>query len=208
MSPLSTLLTVAAIHWVAMVSPGPNVLLVAQTAMARSRRSALAVAVGVACGAGVLATGAAVGLALVIEQVGWLRHAIQIAGGAYLVYLGFVTWRGAADPPSRPQRGGGAGDSVRDDLLRGLLTNLTNPKAAVFFGSILAPTLDEAVSDWVRLAAVGVIVVDALCWHCLLALAFARPGVRRLYGRAKLVVDRVVGAALALFGARLVLYPR
>ena len=206
MSALSTLLTVAAIHWAAMASPGPNVLLVTQTAMARSRRSALAVAVGVASGAAVLATTAAVGLTVVIEQVTWARHALQLAGGAYLLFLGVQTWRGAREPPPRPEAAG-RDESPRRFYLRGLLTNLTNPKAAVFFGSVLAPTLGHAVSGWVRAAAVAIIVVDALLWHCLLALLFARPGVRQLYARAKTVVDRLVGAALALLGLRLASEP-
>ena len=206
MSALSTLLTVAAIHWAAMASPGPNVLLVTQTAMARSRRSALAVAVGVASGAAVLATAAAVGLTVVIEQVTWARHALQLAGGAYLLFLGVQTWRGAREPPPRPEAAG-RDESPRRFYLRGLLTNLTNPKAAVFFGSVLAPTLGHAVSGWVRAAAVAIIVVDALLWHCLLALLFARPGVRQLYARAKTVVDRLVGAALALLGLRLASEP-
>ena len=206
MSALSTLLTVAAIHWAAMASPGPNVLLVTQTAMARSRRSALAVAVGVASGAAVLATAAAIGLTVVIEQVTWARHALQLAGGAYLLFLGVQTWRGAREPPPRPEAAG-RDESPWRFYLRGLLTNLTNPKAAVFFGSVLAPTLGHAVSGWVRAAAVAIIVVDALLWHCLLALLFARPGVRELYARAKTVVDRLVGAALALLGLRLASEP-
>jgi threonine efflux protein len=206
MSPLSTLVTVAAIHWAAMASPGPNVLLVTQTAMARSRRSALAVAVGVASGAAVLATAAAIGLTVVIEQATWARHALQVAGGAYLVFLGVQTWRSAHEPPPPPDPAQRDDDPTRY-YLRGLLTNLTNPKAAVFFGSVLAPTLDQAVSEWVRIAAVAIIVVDALLWHCLLAVLFARPGVRNLYARAKVVVDRLVGAALALLGLRLASEP-
>ena len=206
MSPLSTLVTVAAIHWAAMASPGPNVLLVTQTAMARSRRSALAVAVGVASGAAILATAAAIGLTVVIEQATWARHALQVAGGAYLVFLGVQTWRSAHEPPPPPDPARPDDDPTRY-YLRGLLTNLTNPKAAVFFGSVLAPTLDQAVSGWVRLVAVAIIVADALFWHCLLAVLFARPAVRNLYARSKVVVDRLVGAALALLGLRLASEP-
>ena len=83
------------------------------------------------------------------------------------------------------------------------MTNLTNPKAAVFFGSILAPVLDGAEADWVVVAAIAVIVVNALWWHCLLAVLFARPPVRRWYARAKRVIDRVVGGLLVLLGVRL-----
>ena len=202
MSPSSTLLTIAAIHIAAMASPGPNVLLVTQTAMAHSRRRALAVAAGVATGALLLAAGAALGLGLLIGQVAWLRVAVQLAGGAYLIFIGVQTWRGAQDPPPSPGGTPGDGGLLRD-YRRGLLTNLTNPKAAVFFGSILAPALDAGVSDAVRLAAVALIAFNALWWHCLLAVVFSLPGVQRGYGRVKPVVDRVVGGLLALLGARL-----
>ncbi len=207
MSTLSLLLTVALIHLLAMLSPGPNVLVVTQTAMSRPRRSALAVALGVACGALLLSSGAAIGLGVVIERVELLRGALQVAGGLYLVYLGIVTWRGARDPPPR------LGSDVQDDpapghyFRRGLLTNLTNPKAAVFFASILAPVLDRADSSWVLVAAVAIVVVNALWWHCLLAVLFSHQRVRRAYAGAKTVIDRVVGAGLGLLGIRLALEP-
>jgi RhtB (resistance to homoserine/threonine) family protein len=202
MSPTATLLTVAAVHWVAMASPGPNVLLVAQTAMSRGRREALAAAAGVASGALLLSGAAALGLGLLVEGAAPLRTAIQLAGAAYLVYLGVQIWRSAGRPlvvaPAGPRRA-----SLARDFRRGLLTNLTNPKALVFFGSVLAPTLDVGESGWVGIAAVVVIAVDALIWHSLLAVAFARPGVQRGYGRAKTTIDRAVGGLLALIGVRL-----
>jgi threonine efflux protein len=201
-SATATLLSIAALHWAAMVSPGPNVLLVAQTAMSESRRAALAAAAGVASGAVVLTTAALLGLGFVVEQVDWARTVLRVAGAAYLVYLGVQIWRSASDPPAigRPQtddRGGWR------DYRRGLLTNLTNPKAALFFGSILTPTLAAGASGWVAPAAVVLIFVDALVWHCLLAVLFARPGIQRGYARAKRTIDRVVGAALVLLGVRL-----
>jgi RhtB (resistance to homoserine/threonine) family protein len=203
-SALALLGSVALIHLAAMASPGPNVLVVTQTAMSRSQRSALAVAVGVATGALILSTAAAVGLGLVFERVSWVRNAVQVAGGAYLLYLGLRIWLGADQPPPPPEPAARTGDDgLREFWGRGLLTNLTNPKAAIFFGSILAPVLDRAEADWVVAAAIFVIVVNALWWHCLLAVLFARPPVRRWYGRAKRVIDRVVGGLLALLGLRL-----
>ncbi len=208
MSTAALLLSVATIHLVAMASPGPNVLVVTQTAMSRSQRDALAVALGVAAGSLLLSSAAAAGLGLVFEQLSWVRSAIQVAGGTYLVYLGAITWRGAdaappAAQPSRERVGAGGWRLFR----RGLYTNLTNPKAAVFFGSILAPVLDQAASAWVVAAAIAIVVANALWWHCLLAVLFARPPVRRWYARSKRVIDRLVGGLLVLLGGRLALEP-
>ena len=200
MSAPATLLSVAAVHWIAMASPGPNVLLVAQTAMSRSRRDALAVAAGVATGALLLSAAAALGLGLVVQSATWVRPLLQLAGAAYLIYLGVQTWR-FADRPG--QLGDASPAPLGRQYRRGLFTNLSNPKALVFFGSVIAPTLDVANSGWVGLAAVGVITVDALVWHALLAVGFARPAVQRRYLSAKRVVDRVVGGLLALIGVRL-----
>jgi threonine efflux protein len=200
MSAPATLLSVALVHWIAMASPGPNVLLVAQTAMSRSRREALAVAAGIATGALLMSAAAALGLGLLVESAIWVRPLLQLAGAAYLIYLGVQTWRSADRP--------GTLDAALPAPLgrqyrRGLFTNLSNPKALVFFGSVIAPTLDVANSGWIGLAAVGVITVDALVWHALLAVAFARPALQRRYLSAKRVVDRVVGGLLALIGVRL-----
>jgi RhtB (resistance to homoserine/threonine) family protein len=197
MSTLWTLLTVASVHWLGMASPGPNVLLVAQTAMARSRGRALAAALGVATGALVLSSLAALGLAVAIRGSDTLLHALQTAGGAYLVYLGSRVWREARESLQQAPVGAGHGRY----FARGLLTNLSNPKAIVFYASVLTAVLADTDSEWVRVAAVGVIVVDAVVWHCFLAVTFTRPGVRGWYGRRKGAIDRVVGAGLALLGA-------
>jgi threonine/homoserine/homoserine lactone efflux protein len=176
-----------------MLSPGPNVLVVAQTAMSHSRAAGVAAALGVAAGAGLLATAATAGLSLVTDQSTALRQGLQVAGGCYLVYLGASMWLGARSP-ARASAGG------RAYFLRGLLTNLSNPKAAVFFGSVVGATLGPGASDGVRVAAVVVIVVDASLWHCLVAVLFAKPAVRDAYLRRRRTIDRVVGALLAALG--------
>lgn len=200
MSAPATLLSLAVVHWIAMASPGPNVLLVAQTAMSRSRREALATAAGIATGAFLLSAAAALGLGLLVESATWVRPVLQLAGAAYLIYLGVQTWL-SADRPAMLD--GAPPASVARQYRRGLFTNLSNPKALVFFGSVIAPTLDVSNSGWVGLAAVVVITVDALAWHVLLAIGFGQPAVQRRYLGAKRVVDRVVGGLLALIGVRL-----
>jgi threonine efflux protein len=197
MSTLSTLLTVASVHWLGMASPGPNVLLVAQTAMARSRAAAIAAALGVATGALILSSLAALGLGVAIQGSDVLLHLLQTAGGAYVVYLGLRVWQEARDQLQSTVVAAGHGRH----FARGLLTNLSNPKAAVFYASILTAVLSDTDSEWVRAAAVAVIVADAVVWHCLLAVTFARPGVRAWYSRRKGAIDRVVGVGLVLLGA-------
>jgi threonine efflux protein len=201
MSPGASLLSLAAVHVVAMASPGPNVLLVTQTAMSRSREAALAVATGIASGALILATIATLGLSLVLEELSWLHVVLRVVGGGYLIFLGVQTWRRAREPVEAAPPGPRL-DLVRN-YARGLLTNLTNPKAAVFFGSILVTVIRPELPLWVKIAAVAIVAFNATWWHTLLALVFARPRIQRRYLRAKVAIDWVVGIGLTGLGARL-----
>ncbi len=201
MSAASTLLTVFGVHVAAMASPGPNFLLVSQAAVRHSRRQALLMAAGVAAGAVVLSGAAVVGLGVVLTRLHPLYLAVRIAGGAYLIWLAIQMWRNA----TRPTLAQGAPLAVTSGqcFRTGLLTNLTNPKALVFFGSVLTALLPAGLPAWVSVAAVVIIGLNGLWWHFMLAVVFSSLPVQRTYARAKVWIDRVVGTILAGIGVRL-----
>jgi RhtB (resistance to homoserine/threonine) family protein len=187
---------------VVIVTPGQDTALTIRNALAGGRRSGVATAFGVAVGQATWTLAAAAGIAALLQASEPVFVALKLFGAAYLVFLGVQTWRHAREPlvdivPGRGHR------NAWTEYRRGLLTNLTNPKSAVFFGSIMATVLRPGLPVWVNVAAVAVIVVNSVWWHSLLAVVFARARVRRAYARAKHVVDRGFGAALAGLGARL-----
>src|SRR3954471_8325601 len=80
------------------ISPGPSFVLVARTAIAVSRRDALATALGMGIGGLVFASAALLGLHVVLTNVPWAYFTIKIAGATYLLYLAVCLWKGARDP--------------------------------------------------------------------------------------------------------------
>ncbi len=195
------LIEIFLVHVAAMASPGPNVLVVIRTAIADSRRAGLFCAAGVATGGAIWAGGAALGLGLVIANLPIAYDALRVLGGLYLVYLGVRTARSVAGweaPPGVQPRASG-----RRAWRRGLLTNLSNPKAAVFFTSVFATLLPADSSLALRIAAVAVIVVDALLWHALLAIVLSSPPAQARYLRARRRIDGVAGVVMIAFGLRL-----
>lgn len=195
------LIEIFLVHVAAMASPGPNVLVVIRTAIAESRRAGLFCAAGVATGGAIWAGGAALGLGLVIANLPIAYDALRVLGGLYLVYLGVRTARSVAGweaPPGVQPRASG-----RRAWRRGLLTNLSNPKAAVFFTSVFATLLPADSSLALRIAAVAVIVVDALLWHALLAVVLSSPPAQARYLRARRRIDGVAGVVMIAFGLRL-----
>lgn len=104
---------------------------------------------GITCGVMVWAGIALLGLHLIIEN-GWLHTLIMVGGGLYLCWMGYQMLRGAL------KRGGSctcatgrAGESGRS-FLKGLLTNLANPKAIIYFGSVFSLFVGDNVGTTAR----------------------------------------------------------
>src|SRR5499426_1510915 len=125
------------------MSPGPSFVFVARTAIARSRSDGLAAAVGMGVGGVVFSVLVVLGLHAVLSSVPRLYLVLKVAGGIYLLYLGIRIWHGAKEPlriadPDDRMKG-----SLSNSFLLGLGTQLSNPKTAVFYGSIFAALLPQ-----------------------------------------------------------------
>jgi threonine efflux protein len=196
---LSTFVTIWILHVAAMLSPGPNVLLVSQLAASDRGRSAVFAALGVAFGATLWATCAVLGVHVVFVAFPGLRLALQVAGGAYLLYVAVRLWRsnGAA------LDGRASSVSSSAAFRRGFLTNITNPKVALFFGSIFATSFPAAPSPILQVSVVAMVALNAACWHALLAYLFSRERVRAAYSRTRDVGNRIASVTMGALGLSL-----
>lgn len=128
------LLSLLAVDLLAAISPGPNFVVVTQAALRGPFRQATAAVAGILTANLLWCLGVVFGLSALFDLAPWLYGGMKLFGGAYLVYLGVRLWRaraGSAPMPASPvQRG------VAAAYARGLLTNLSNPKSVIYFGSI------------------------------------------------------------------------
>lgn len=208
MSYFAVLGSVMAIHLAAVISPGPNFLIVTQLSIRDSRYSGLFSAWGVVLASVIWSSAALVGVSVLFETATWLYVALKLLGGAYLVYLGVQGWRNSNKPVISNVEELARPPSKWRAFRMGFITNLTNPKAVIFFGSIFAALLAPSLPAWVRGAAVGIVFFNALCWYMLVAVVFSTRKVQHVYAQAKRHIDRAVGGFLALLGLRLMLSSR
>lgn len=195
------LLAIAVMHWVVLVTPGANVLVVSQLAASGHRRAACFAALGVTVVAVLWAMLAVLGVHAVFSAHPLLRAMLQVAGGLYLCYVAVRLWRSGVSTEHVTQSRLGPYAAFR----LGVLTNILNPKSALFFGSVFATALPAAPSAFLLAAAVAVVFVNALIWHLFLALAFSQPKVQAAYGQQRKVLNRVASALVGAFGLRLLL---
>lgn len=186
--------------------PGADFAVVVRNALA-SRRAGVACALGVAGGLLVHTALAVAGVAAVLAAVPTLFRALQIAGGAYVLYLGYRALRSAARPLRRftvqgaeaAQAGGGSGS-----LRQGFLTNALNPKAPITFLSVLpqfVPAGSPAMPRTLLLA--SIIVALALVWFPVVALLVDRLGRWLRRPRTARAIEGCTGAALGVLGLAL-----
>lgn len=181
------------------VTPGLDTALVLRTAAAEGARRAFAASLGICLGC--LAWGAlvAVGLGMLLEASELAYLALKWIGACYLLYLGarlIFARRGEAEREEPPARA--------NWFLRGLLTNLLNPKVGAFYVSFLPqfiPAGADVPSTTLLLAAVHAAL--GLVWFALL-IGATRPLARALRNPALVRgLDRATGAVLIFFGLRL-----
>jgi len=203
---LTLFLTVALVHLVALMSPGPDFFFVSQTAVSRSRKEAIMGVLGITLGVMIWAGVALLGLNLILEKMAWLHTIIMVGGGLYLCWMGYQMLRGAlkkeainAPAPQVELATGGR------SFIKGLLTNLANPKAIIYFGSVFSLFVGDSVGETARWGIFVLIALETFAWFTLVASLFALPAMRRGYQRMAKWIDGVAGALFTAFGLHLII---
>lgn len=181
---LAQLPGLALIWMVAVAAPGPDMVLVLQQSITRSRRAGLLAALGITTGATVWLLGALFGLSALLQTLPGLMSWLELLGGLMLVLIGVTglrAWRAARrgrttqEPTTAQQQAVGrdrtAAPAGADAYLRGLATNLSNPKALVFFGAIFSPFLTGRIVSLQTATVIGTLIVLTIAWFGLVALA-------------------------------------
>ncbi|HBS0237145.1 TPA: threonine export protein RhtC [Klebsiella aerogenes] len=203
---LMLFLTVALVHIIALMSPGPDFFFVSQTAVSRSRKEAMMGVLGITGGVMVWAGVALLGLHMIIEKMAWLHTLIMVGGGLYLCWMGYQMLRGAlkkndivtAEPQVELARSGRS-------FLKGLLTNLANPKAIIYFGSVFSLFVGDNIGAGARWGIFLLIVLETLAWFTIVASLFALPKMRRGYQLMAKWIDGIAGTLFAGFGIHLII---
>lgn len=189
------------------MSPGPDFLIVTRNAMLSGRRAGVASAAGVALGVFVWAMLSGLGAAGLLAASAAAFTVVKLTGAVYLCYLGaralLAARRGAYEAAAQQVSADPVG--VRAGFRQGLLNNLLNPKAAVFFVALLPQFLpaSPALADTGEVAAAATVVT--LGWFVVLAVGIAT--LRRVLTRRRVrqLIDAATGTLLVGLGVRIAL---
>jgi threonine/homoserine/homoserine lactone efflux protein len=131
------------ISWALIIAPGPDMLYVITRGMAHGRKAGILSAIGVVCGILVHTTAAALGLTLILQSSAFAFLLVKYVGATYLLYLGIKAWR---DKSTFSLQTPTLVMNSHALFLQGVLSNVLNPKIAIFFLAFLPQFVDKGSS--------------------------------------------------------------
>lgn len=194
------------------VTPGPDTAMTVRNTLLGGRAGGLATALGVASGQAIWALATSVGVVALLVASEPIFNAVKFAGAAYLVFLGgqalLAAWRGvplqpaAAVAPARRL-------SPRAAFVQGLLSDLGNPKMAVFFSSLLPQFAPQPGDIFATLVGLGLVFCAmTFAWLTVYAVAIARLGALLRRSAIRRALDAAMGTVLIALGLRLAVAER
>ena len=123
------------VHLFGLMTPGPDFFYISRMAAGNSRRNTLCAIIGITFGVTFWATVAMLGLAIVLKTTPMLQGAVMVAGGSYLMYLGFLMLKSRSNAvfESVSDEELNSSTTIPKEIFKGLLVNLSNAKAIIYF---------------------------------------------------------------------------
>ena len=200
---MTELIAFTAVAVVLILTPGPDMALVTRNTVVLGRRAGIATSLGVCAGVLLHGCAAALGLSAVLRTSSTAFAVVKLAGAAYLVFLGIQALRRSGRAGEHGDLFGGrrrAGAPFR----QGVLSNVLNPKLAVFFITLLPQFIHSSQSAAARSLLLAC-VYAGLCAVWLVAFTFAMSGIRDVLRSPRVTrfVEGVTGTVLVAVGLRL-----
>lgn len=203
---LNEFLMLSFVHFLAVISPGPDFAIVIRQSISFGRKTAMITSLGIATGISIHVLYTLLGIGFIITQSETVFMVAKTVGALYLTYIGFqlIFSKPHKEIESQVNVAANPNHHKRAFML-GFMTNLLNPKATMFFLAIFT-SIVSIKTPLVVQSFYGIwISLTTGLWFLLVSLFFSHHRVRAKFVRHGYIFERLMGAVLLLFAAKLAL---
>ncbi len=214
---ITQLLVVAGVHALAVISPGPDFVLVSKLSLSYSRKMGFAAAIGVALGIGVHIAYSILGISALIASSVFLFNLIKILGALYLIYIGIMSFK-KDDMVNKEKVVESKGVDVESvvsvvntsmnlgkAMKLGFLTNVLNPKATLFILAVFTQVITPATPKFVQVIYGMEMIVATGLWFSIVAFFLSTKYIARKIKHINGVVDKITGLVLIALGLKILI---
>ena len=206
MENLTLIATVTIAHLIALVSPGPDFIVACRNSIQYSRKIGLWTAVGFGIGVCFHISYVFFGLTLIVSQSDFLLSSIKYIGAIYLIYLGVTSLFSKEIKIELATNQNSPQIKWYSAVKIGLLTNLLNPKATLFFVSLFTLIVGPEVNTTVMTIIAIILVSTTILWFSLVAFFLTHRKMRNLFDGNQKQINSIFGVILIVIGIRIGLF--
>lgn len=199
------MLTILLLHLAGLASPGPDFFYVVRQSASHSTKSGILAATGISIGIVFWAGFAIFGLAWLSNNIGSLfQYGIMLLGGCYLAYIGSKMVRVRENITFVEDKANLTPLHSWTEIKKGLLINIFNAKAGVFFTSVVSAYVTHFKQTSQMFELLFLFVSTTFAYFALVALLFSRKPIRQFYAKYSRYIDNISGIIFIFFGLMLI----
>ncbi len=192
-------------HLLAVMSPGPDFVVVLKNAIQYNRKIAIWTSLGISSGISIHVFYSIAGVAYLIKTNEYIFNIIRYLGALYLIYLGISSIREQHQKLKINQEQNKKTIDYFRALRIGFLTNLLNPKASLFFLSIFSVVIPPKIPNHVLLIISIMLIVVTFIWFCIVSMLFTQNKVIQSYEKHETIFIKAFGVLLIVLGISIAL---
>jgi len=198
-------ITIASIHFLALISPGPDFAMIARNSFVYSKKTGIYSALGLSMGIIVHISYSLVGIGLVISKSIILFSTIKFIGAAYLIFIGYKSLCSKQGLISGEAEKKSQEIDALSAIKMGFLTNMLNPKVTLFFLSLFTQFIDPNTPFGMEIVYAGEMVAMTFIWFSFVAIMLSKKEVKEKFSSMRSGIDKAFGAVLILLGIKVAL---
>lgn len=199
-------LTVAIAHLLAVMSPGPDFVVVSKNSLSYSRKIGVYTALGVALGIAVHVSYCLLGIGFIISKSIIVFNVIKLLGAGYLFYIGYKMLRSKKVGSEENQIIKKKENFTPIQAVKnGFYVNALNPKATLFFLALFTQVISPGTSDFVKIVYGIEMMVMTFVWFTAVSALFSNGALKSKVHKYQHIVERFTGAVLIAIGMKVVM---
>lgn len=205
MSFTTALLSIMLIHLMASIYPGPDFVVVSQKTLFYGRKTGIFCGLGVCVGLLFHMSYSLAGLATVLKHSKHATQIIGICGGCYLIFLGYKAIKSSLSKQTKGHPKEEITQTAHSAFWNGLIVNVLNPKAAIYFISLFSIVISPTLSIYKILLVIATILIVQMSWYLIFVFVVTIPSIRSKFFSKIYFIDRIFEIFMTIMGIYLVI---
>ena len=203
MNDLYLIITISGIHFLALISPGPDFIMVLKNSIQYSRKIGIFTSIGISLGIIVHLFYCITGLALILSTNDFILNLFKFLCSGYLIYIGMKSFQ-TINLTQKFFKKNSKKTSIYKAIRIGFLTNILNPKVSLFFLSLFSLVIiPNELPTYILIILIIIITLSTFIWFSLIAIFLTQKSINIILSKYLRYLNKIFGSMLILIGIRI-----